>query len=208
VIAVTKVLIVDDHKYMCDALTKDLEGTGDFTVVGATPAADLADLACERHSPDLVFLDVCTDGGASGLDALKIIRKRFPSIKVIVMSGYDEISHAPRAKEAGAHAFLYKSWGMETFVEVARGVMEGKTYHPEPKTIPMPEGEAPLTDREMEILRLICKAMTDKAIAAELSISENTVRFHKNNMTAKMGFKKVADLAIHMLSNGWINPRF
>ncbi|MDR1692502.1 MAG: response regulator transcription factor [Oscillospiraceae bacterium] len=203
-----KALIVDDHESMCDSLTITLERTGDFTVAGRLTRADLAEAYCERLKPDLVFLDVCTEEGTSGLAAAKTIRRHFPEIKVVVMSGFDELTYAPRAKEAGAHAFVFKSKSLDYFVEVARGVIRGETYYPEPKTIPMPMGEAPLTEREMEILRLLCKHMTGKEIAEELYISENTVKYHKANMLAKTGFSTAVDLAFHMITNGWINPKY
>ncbi len=155
----------------------------------------------------MVFMDVCTEEGASGLEATKAIRARFPEIKVVVMSGFDEITYAPRAKEAGAHAFVFKSKSLEYFSEVANGVMRGEFFFPQPKTIPMPMGEAPLTEREMEVLRLMCRHMTSKEIADELYISEHTVKYHKSNMLAKTGFTKAVDLAFYMITNGWINPR-
>jgi DNA-binding NarL/FixJ family response regulator len=205
---VYKALIVDDHESMCDSLALAVGGTGKFTVLGNLPRADHAEVFCLKHRPDLVFMDDCTEEGASGLDATKSIRKELPDIKIIVMSGFDEITYAPRAKEAGAHAFIFKSKSLRYFTEVAIGVMEGKTYYPETKTIPMPTGEAPMTAREMEVLRLMCKHMTSKEIAEELFISENTVKYHKSNMLAKTGFTKAVELAFYMISKGWINPRF
>ena len=203
-----KVFIIDDHVSMCDSLAYALAGTGVFTVVGTWPSAAQAVLYCERLSPDLVLLDVCTEGDASGLDATRAIREKYPAIKVIVMSGFDEITYAPRAKEAGAHAFVFKSKSLNYFTEVALGVMDGLVYFPEAKQLPVPNGEAPLTEREMEILRLLCKHMTNKEIAEELYISENTVKYHKSNMLGKTGFSKAVDLAFYMISNGWINPRY
>lgn len=203
-----KVLIVDDHESMCDSLDHALINAGGFTVVGRLPSAVHAELYCAKLKPDLVLMDVCTQGGASGLDATKTIRENHPDVKVIVMSGFDEISYAPRAKEAGAQAFIFKSRSLDYFVRVAKGVMAGESFFPEAKTIPMPVGEAPLTEREMEVLRLLCKHMTNKEIAAELFISENTVKFHKSNMLAKTGFTKSVDLAFYMISNGLINPLY
>jgi len=203
-----KVLIIDDHESMCDSLTYVLEGSGNYTVVGKLPRADHADIYCQRLQPDLVFMDVCTEEGASGLEATKVLRDKYPDIKVVVMSGFDEITYAPRAKEAGAHAFVFKSKSLDYFIEVARGVMGGECFFPEPKIIPMPMGEAPLTEREMEVLRLMCKHMTSKEIAEELYISENTVKYHKANMLGKTGFSKAVDLAFYMITNGWINPRY
>jgi Response regulator containing a CheY-like receiver domain and an HTH DNA-binding domain len=203
----TKVLIVDDHESVCDSLTKALTEI-DFAVVGTLSSAAYADAYCEKLSPDLVIMDVCTEGGASGIDATKKIHVRFPDIKIIVISGFDEITYAPRAKEAGARAFVLKSRSLGFFTEITKSVMNGETYYPEPKKIPVPTGEAPLTEREMEVLRLMCRHLTSKEIADELFISENTVKYHKTNMLAKTGFPKAVDLAFHMISNGWINPLY
>ena len=203
-----KVLIVDDHESMCDALAHVLTNTGVFTVAGKLGSAAHAELYCEKLKPDLVLLDVCTEGGASGLDAAKKIQARFPDIKIIVMSGFDEITYAPRAKEAGAHAFVFKSKSLSHFAETASKVMQGETVWPEPKTIPMPMGEAPLTEREMEVLQLLCRNMSNKEIADELFISENTVKYHKANMLAKTGFTKAVDLAFYLIEGGFINPMY
>ena len=203
-----KVLIVDDHESMCDSLFHALTSTADFIVVASLHNAQHAAAYCMKLKPDLVLMDVCTEGGASGLDATKVIREKYPDIKVIVMSGFDEITYAPRAKEVGAHAFIFKSRSLEYFVKVAKGVMVGEKFFPKPKTILTSIGEAPLTEREMEVLRLICKHMTNKEIADELFITEHTVKYHKSNMLAKTGFKKSVDLAFYMISNGLINPLY
>jgi len=203
-----KVLIVDDHESVCDSLAYALASAGAFEVAGKLCSAAQAPVFCEKLRPDLVLMDVCTEGGISGLDAARILRERFPAVKVIVMSGFDEITYAPRAKEAGAHAFVLKSKSLSFFMEVARAVMAGGTYYPEAKTIPLPRGEAPLTRREQEVLRLICKNLTNEEIAEELFISVSTVKYHKANMLAKTGFAKTIDLAFYMISNGWINPLY
>ncbi len=203
-----KVLIVDDHESMCDSLSHALTSTGDFIVIGSLKSAQHAGLYCMKLKPDLVLMDVCTEGGASGIEATKDIREKYPDIKIIVMSGFDEITYAPRAKEAGAHAFVFKSKSLDYFVNVAIGVMEGEGFFPEPKTVPTSMGESPLTEREMEVLRLLCRHMTNKEIANELFISEHTVKYHKSNMLAKTGFKKAVDLAFYMISNGLINPLY
>ena len=204
----TKILIVDDHESMRDSLTAAFEKAENFSVVGGISSAAFALAYCNKLKPDLVMMDVCTENGASGLDATELIRKNYPDIKVVVMTAFDEISYAPRAKKAGAHAFVYKSRSLDFFMEVVRSVLADESYFPEPRTILMPVGEAPLTGREMEILRLLCRHLTNKEIAEELFISENTVKYHKANMLAKTGFSKTVDLAFHMISNGWINPLY
>ena len=203
-----KVLIVEDHASMRESLTTALTAAGDFTVVGEVPNADYALDFCKHLRPDLVLMDVCTENGASGLKAVEAIRNSCEEVKIIVMTAFDETPYIPRAKAAGANGFVYKSRGLTYFLEAAREVMAGGWVFPEPKTIPMPQGEAPLTDREMEVLRLMCKHMTNKEIAQELFISENTVKYHKMNMLGKTGFSKSVDLAFYMISNGWINPLY
>lgn len=204
----TNVLIVEDHVSMRESLTTALTAAGDFSVVGEVPNADYALDFCKHLHPELVLMDVCTEGGASGLKAVEAIRKTDPEVKIIVMTAFDEITYIPRARAAGANGFVYKSRSLHDFLEVARTVMAGGSSFPEPRTIPMPQGEAPLTDREMEVLRLMCRHMTNKEIAQELFISENTVKYHKMNMLGKTGFSKALDLAFYMISNGWINPLY
>ena len=203
-----KVLIVEDHASMRESLTTALTAAGDFTVVGEVPNADYALDFCKHLRPDLVLMDVCTENGASGLKAVEAIRNSCEEVKIIVMTAFDEITYIPRAKAAGANGFVYKSRSLTYFLEAAREVMAGGWVFPEPKTIPMPQGEAPLTDREMEVLRLMCKHMTNKEIAQELIKKKNTVKYHKMNMLGKTGFSKSVDLAFYMISNGWINPLY
>ena len=204
----SKVLIVDDHESMRQSLEAVFARDEAFTIVGSIPSAAFAEAYCQKLQPDLVLMDICTEGGASGLAAVKAIRERYPEIKLIVMTAFDEITYMPRAREAGADGFIYKSRSLEHFIEVAKGVLRGENHFPEPKHIPMPTGEMPLTEREMDVLRLLCRHMTNKEIAEALYISENTVKYHKANMLAKTGFSKAVDLAFFMISNGWINPLY
>ncbi|MDO5733794.1 MAG: response regulator transcription factor [Eubacteriales bacterium] len=204
----TRVIIVDDHQSMreslCDMFAK-MEG---YTVVADIPSAALAPLFCKKFNADLLLLDICTEGNASGLTAAKEIRESCPDVKIILMTAFNEITYLPRAKEAGAHAFLYKQRSLEFFAKVVEDVMAGEKYFPEPMKVALPSGEIPLTERELEILRLVCKHMTNKEIGAELFISENTVKYHKSKMLAKTGFETTVELAFYMLANGFINPLF
>ncbi len=203
-----RILIVDDHESMREALSILFKDSKEFEVVGSIASAAYSLGYCRKLCPNLVFMDVCTEGGASGLEATKQIKSEMPDIKIIIMTAFDEITYIPRAREAGADSFIYKSKSLSFFEDVARDVMSGKAYFPEPKTVPMPVGEAPLSDREMEVLRLMCRHMSNEEIGAELFISENTVKYHKANMLAKTGFTKSMDLVFYMLSNGYINPMY
>ena len=204
----TDILVVEDHISMREAIASAFTATGRYRIVGEVPSADFAELNCEQLRPQLVLMDVCTEGGASGLRATQVIKEKFPEIKVLIMTAFDELSYIPRARSAGADGFVYKSKSFKFFIDTADRIMAGETYFPEQKTVPVPTGDVPLSDREMEVLRLMCKHMTSREIAAELYISESTVKFHKANMLAKTGFTKSVDLAFYMISNGWINPLY
>ena len=125
---------------MRESLTTALEAAGDFTVVGEVPNADYALDFCRHLHPDLVLIDVCTEGGASGLKAVEDIRKAYGEIKIIVMTAFDEITYIPRAKAAGANGFVYKSRSLNYFLEVAREVMAGGSSFRNPDHTHAPGG--------------------------------------------------------------------
>ena len=202
------VLLVDDHASMRDSLAQEFCAENGFIVVGSIPAAMLAENECKEKHPDIVIMDVCTIGDFSGIKAAEAIRKKFPGIKIIVTSGFDEITYIPRAKQAGAHAFVSKSKRLEYYREVAWRVLGGEYIFPAPATIPLPQGESPFTEREMDVLKLLCRQRSNQKIAEELMISVNTVRRHIENMRQKAGFDTASELVIHVISNGWINPKY
>ena len=181
----TELLIVEDHESMRDAISDALIKTGRYKISAELSGAGFAEMFCERFHPGLVLMDVCTEDEQSGISAAERLKLQFPEIKVVVMTGFDELSYLPRAKEAGADGFLYKSRSLSFFIEVCDRVIAGERCFPEVKNLNLPKGSAPLTVREMEVLRLLCKAMSNGEIAKELCISESTVKFHKANMLEK-----------------------
>lgn len=201
-----KVLIVDDHKISRDPLEQEFCPEKGFEVIGSLVHAEDAEEYCAMKRPDVIIMDVCTGAGMSGLEAAENILERFPDIKIIMTSGFDEVTYLPRSKKIGAHAFVYKIKGVDYYREVANRVLGGETVFPERKTIPLPQGEAPFSDREMEVLRLMCKYMDAKTVADELFIEKKSVERHLDNMRQKAGFARYAELIVYVLSNGWINP--
>jgi DNA-binding NarL/FixJ family response regulator len=203
-----KVLIVDDHEFTSDSLEAMLNSTGEFAVAGKISSALEAESFCKDVLPDLVFMDIVTQDGASGLEAIKTLREKHPDIKIIAISGFEEVTYAPRAEAMGVHAFLSKSSSRDHFMEVTRLVMQGSTFFSKQKGISLPKGEIFISPREMEILRLMCKPMNRREIALELGISEETVKFHKKNMLLKTGFTRLMDLAFYVVNRGFINPLY
>lgn len=203
-----RVLIVDDHPLARTFLEDRFSRETDIEVLGSIASARIADLWCESRHPDVVIMDICTEGNSSGLEAARIIKQRFPEIKVIMTTGFDEISYVPRAKAIGADGFVYKSEPAESYLEMLRAVMAGKGSFPEGKRIPVQESESPLTGRELELVRLICRGNTNAEIARILSISEGTVKRHVENMLRKTGQSSKTALVAYVLSGGWINLNY
>ena len=203
-----KVLIVEDHQSMSEAFVSEFCPENGFEVTGVISSAENAENECLRSLPDIIIMDVCTAGGASGLDAAENVIKSFPGVKILVTSGFDEVTYLPRAKQIGAHAFVFKSKGLAHFRETAKRIIEGEYVFPEPLAIPIPQGESPFTVREMEVLRLMCRGKTGAQIAQELKISERTIKYHKANMLKKTGFSNGTELAFYIASHGWINPHY
>ena len=143
----------------------------------------------------------------NGLHMAEIIKKDFPDIKILMMTGFDEISYLPRAKEIGVEGFILKSQSEDFFQEALDKVLIGEKVFPEEiPVIPVLEDNLPLSQREIEVLRLICEDYSNKEIANILSISESTVKRHIESLLRKTGKVGRAGLVAHAMIGGWINP--
>ncbi len=200
-------VIVDDHEVVRDSFRGHFGGRPGFEVVADLANADDVDLVCRRLRPDLVLLDVCTEANASGLAAARRLREWSATLKLVVMSGFDEITYAARARQAGANAFVSKTRGLEDFAAVIDEVLAGEDVFDEPDPATLPDCIGVLTPRERQILRLLCAHSSRKDIAHELRCSEMTVKRHVSNMLTKTVFTDSVELAFHVISNGWVNPR-
>lgn len=200
-----KILVIDDQKLLLDVLVESLTKDPQIEVVGAITEAAMADVACSLLHPDLVLMDICTQNGVTGLTTTEKIKQQYPDIKVILMTGFEEMSFLERAKAAHADSFIYKSSSMQEFKNCIFDTMAGK------HCFPKQEREATfgltnehLTPREMEILRLFCQSKSRKEMAEILRVTESTINFHINNMLAKTGYKKLMSLAMEAANKGYI----
>ncbi len=200
-----KLLIVDDQKILLDALTNALGKEKDIEIVGSLTVADVADVACTRLRPDLVLMDICTEGKVSGIFATERIKQKYSYIKVMLMTGFPEMSFIQRAKDAGADSFIYKNSSMADFVKCIHATMAGQGTFPEVDTHHgFGDGECPLTPRELEILRLFCTNHSRKEMAEALNITTSTINYHINNMLTKTGYKNLMSLAMEATDKGYI----
>lgn len=204
----TRVVVVDDHAIVRDSFRGLLADLPDFELVGECEGAELAEAWCARLRPDLVLMDVCAGRRMSGLEATARLTSRFPLLRVIVMTGFEEVTFRDRARRAGASAFVSKSEGMDVFAEVMRVVMGGETWFANADESPVPARIASLTDREFQVFQALCQHRSRREIAAELYISEMTVKRHVASILMKTDFQDSVELAFWAISNGWINPRY
>ncbi len=199
-----KILMIDDHRSILDAFSNVINAQDGLKLVGCLTDTNTVLECCKSLSPDVVLTDISIETANTGIEVTKMIKESFPETKVIVMSGFDEISYIPSAKEAGADAFLSKSRPIPEFIEMIHAVMKGEGTFPEPVTIPTARGHSPFSEREIEVLRLLCKSYTREEIAEELKIASGTVKRHMENMLIKSGCKKTMELVVLVISKGWI----
>ncbi len=202
-----RVFIIDDHKSVLDTFSNSLKAEKDIEYVGSTDDLKAVISLCKEAKPDVVLTDISMEKSDSGITLAEKLKFEFPTLKIIVMSGFDEISYIPKAKQAGADAFLSKSKSISEFVDMIRAVMEDKGTFPEELQIPTASGESPFTERELEILKLLCHSYSRKEIADEMNIAEGTVKRHIENMRTKADCKSVMELVIFVIGNGYISSK-
>ncbi len=202
-----RVFIVDDHKSVLDAFSNIIETEEDMTFIGGSGDEKEVLTLCGELKPDVVLTDISMRNSDSGIILTGKIKQAFPHIKVVVMSGFDEISYIPEAKKAGADAFLSKSNEIDSFVEMIRAVMKDEGTFPEAIQMPTINGEAPFTKKELELIRLLCQSYSRKEIADEMGIAEGTVKRHIENILLKSGCKSALELVVYAVGNGWISAK-
>lgn len=199
-----KILLVDDQKILLEGLVKILAPLDDIKVVGTCTLSELAEEACIRLAPDLVLMDICMEGRTSGIQICTRLKKQFPNLRVVLMTGMQEVAFLDWAKDAGADSFIYKESSSEAFAACIRATMEGRRIYPSAVAgCALGGTDNPLTEREIAILQRICRNMNYDEIAAELGITKRTVNFHIGNMLAKTGYKSIVGLAVEATERGY-----
>ncbi len=199
-----KILLVDDQKILLEGLVKILAPLDDIKVVGTCTLSELAEEACIRLAPDLVLMDICMEGRTSGIQICARLKKQFPNLRVVLMTGMQEVAFLDWAKDAGADSFIYKESSSEAFAACIRATMQGRRIYPSAAVGCAFGGtDNPLTEREIAILQRICRNMNYDEIAAELGITKRTVNFHIGNMLAKTGYKSIVGLAVEATERGY-----
>ena len=185
----------------------------DMTVMGEAGNCQEIFAQLERETPDVLILDISLPG-RSGLDALGELRERYPRVQVLVLSMYPEERYAVRAIKAGAAGYVTKQSAAKELVNAIRKVQGGGRYisptlaeqlaNEIAAQTDRPLHEA-LSDRELEIARWLALGKTGTEIAAELSLSVNTVANHRARILKKMQMKNNAELIRYAIEHGLVN---
>lgn len=204
-----RILLVDDHAIVREGLRRILSLEVDHCKVGeASNAAEAMDLI-RGGGWDLVVLDISMPG-RGGLDALKEIKEIDKDLSVLVMMMYPEDQYAVRAFRAGASGYITKDTAPETLVHAVRKVLEGGKYvspglaEALATSLTTASGAAlheGLSDRELQVLRMLASGKTVKAVAVELSLSEKTISTYRTRILAKLKLRTTAELIRYAIAS-------
>lgn len=181
-------LIVDDHFFVRAGLANSLREEPDIVVAGEAGSAEEAVRAYEILRPDVVLLDLRLPDG-NGTDALMEIRAQHPEARALIFSVDETEEDIFQAHEAGALGYLPKSSPRQQLLEAVRTVATGRPYFPAAIAERLRErkARAPLSPRELDVLRLVVAGESNKLIGDRLGIADNTVKIHLTHLMAKLG---------------------
>lgn len=198
------VLIVEDQAILRESLARSVGDQPDMTVVAAIADASEALGVALKERPDMILMDVCTEHDSNGIVAAARIKERLPECRIIIMTGMPEITFVDQAREAGVDSFVYKNVGIDELFAVMRSTLAG--YCTFPAAREHFSGTAALDDVELSILRLACEGKSRREIAAELFMSEGTIKRRISEILNKTGYDNIMRLAVRAVTEGSIVP--
>lgn len=207
-----RLMLVDDHKILREALRTILEKEADLSVVAEAADGDGAIEAARRTGPDIVVMDIGLPG-LNGIEATRRLLADNPSIKVLALSTFADRRMVMQMLDAGASGYVVKAAGAEEFLRGIRALAQGKTYLCQEvagavvdaaRGGPSHAGRAKeaLGRRESEVLTLLAEGRTSPEIADRLHIATSTVEVHRRNIMRKLGLHSVAELTKYAIRNG------
>lgn len=202
------ILLVDDHAIVADGVAALLATTPRIRIVGKATNGQAALDILEREPTDIVITDYSMDG-MDCLTLMSNIRKNYPSTKIIVMTMHDEPVIVQSVLRAGAEGYILKKYTHHELLTAIEIIAEGgQFWSQEINKILLkklqPEDTVQITDREMEVLKLLINEMTSKAIAEQLFISERTVDTHRKNLLRKTNSTNTIGLLKYAQAHGLV----
>lgn len=200
------VMVVEDDPMARKLFEIILASSGRYDLTASIESASLAEFYCMTSDIDLILMDVCTALHASGLDAASKIKKKYPEIRIIIVTSQPECDFIDRARSSGVDSFWYKDPSEDILLEVMDRTMAGESIYPDTTPI-LDLGLAKsieFTARELEVLRELTSGDTDDVIADRLNLSTHTVKKHIKSMFQKTGFTTRTQLAVMARDSGLV----
>ena len=210
------IILVDDHEVVRKGLRGYLETMPEFNVVAEAVSGEEALIQVAEHIPDVVLMDLIMPG-LDGVETTRAVKKISPRTQVVVLTSYHEDIHIFPALKAGAVAYILKDMNMEKLADAIRRVVHGESIlHPlvAERVLRNLRGEtgdgesllAELTDREMDVLKLIANGLSNNQIGQRLTISEYTVKGHVSNILSKLHLLDRTQVAVYAWQKGIVHP--
>ena len=197
-----RILLVDDHAVIRMGLTTAVSDAADMDVVADVESGPDAIEAFRKHRPDVVVLDLRLQG-MSGIETIHTLREEFKTARILIFSSYATGEEIYRAMKAGAAGFVLKEMSLDRLLEAIRAVHQGAQYMP--SEIAARVGErllAHLTPREIEVLHLLARGLSNKEIGAQLGVVEGTVKIHITSVFNKLGVSDRTQALIESIKRG------
>lgn len=202
-----RIAIVDDHPLFREGVARSLGEIGGFELVGEGASAEDAERLVRASTPDVLLLDISMPGG--GLNALGGILSAVPDQKIVMLTVSETNADVAQALKAGARGYVLKGVGSKALAEILRDVANGQSYVSPSLSARLlsdllqPTGSKPdplaqLTGREAEILKLVGEGLSNKEVAARLSLQEKTVKHHMTRVLAKLNVRNRTEAALLM----------
>lgn len=202
----TRILVVDDHHVVRSGLVASLGMEDDLTVVGEAENGAQALEMYAKCTPDVVLMDLRMRGG-NGIETTAALRAKAPDARVLMYTTFDGEEDVYRAVQAGARGYLLKSAPRDELLSALRAVAAGERYLPPELARRLAERVAgpEISEREIEVLRLISDGKSNKEIGATLHIAEDTVKRHVSNILTKLGVSDRAQAATEAFRRGLLH---
>ena len=194
----SRVLIVEDQKMAQENMEAIVRSSENYTLAGIISNAADAELFCMREAVDLILMDVCTARDENGIEAAAVIKKKFPKIKIVIVTSMAEHTFIEKAKEANADSFWYKDASRAELLDVMNRTMAGECIFPD-KTPEVKLGlttSYELTQSELDVLRALMQSTSDEDAASMLGCSKANIRWHIGRILDKTGYRTRMELLI------------
>lgn len=202
------VLLVEDTKIGRDCISGYLRDSDRYCLAATITNAAMAETTCLHTPIDLILMDYCTENNEDGIAAAAVIKSRMPNIKVIIITSMASVDLIDRARAAGADSFWYKETSDQDLLAVMDRTMSGESIYPD--TTPVirigTARSTDLSDTQLKILRLLVEGFSNPAIAKELHISVDDVKWHLKGLYDKTGYNSRITLVGAVIQKDFIVP--